>query len=592
MPIRVLPPEIASRIAAGEVVERPASVVKELIENALDAGAHTIQVEIQEGGARLMRVSDDGCGIPADEVELAFARHATSKLRSVDDLDHIGTLGFRGEALASIAAVSQLEMSTRAAGEDLGVALRLVGGEIVHRQPTGRPPGTRVSVENLFFNVPARRKFLRSPLTEAGHIQELVTFYALAYPDRRFSLTHDGRQILLTTGSGTLRDVLVEAMGVDIAGQLIPLDQEASGDVEGYVHVSGFISPPSLTRANRSNMIFFVNGRWIRDRSLAYAVVQAYHTMLPAGRFPISIIHITLDPSEVDVNVHPTKSEVRFRTPGRIFSAVQRSVRATLLVSASPPQGYFPQGEDALRAEGIAGWDPARRAALLNAGRDMVDAALNLIPPAEERPLEGMEGFADTARQRLPILRVVGQVRQMYIIAEGPDGLYLIDQHAAHERVLYERLRAGLEAGGIGSQHLLEPTVVHVGLGQQACVEDYADLLERAGFLIEPFGESSLLLRAIPDMLAGAPDPAQAFLDIVDELAGGETPLERARDAAVMAAVCKRSAVKAGQTLSHSEMEELVRQLEATSSPLTCPHGRPTMIHLSVDALARQFLRG
>jgi DNA mismatch repair protein MutL len=583
MPIRILPPEVASRIAAGEVVERPASVVKELLENAIDAGARDIQIEVEEGGLRLIRVSDDGCGIPAGEVELAFARHATSKLSDVEDLNRIVTLGFRGEALASIAAVSRVEMSTRSADEEVGTQLSLEAGEIVRRRPVGRPPGTSITVENLFFNVPARRKFLRSPLTEAGHIQEIVTYYAMAYPARRISLTHNGRPIFRSPGTGNLLDVLLEIHGPETAGALLPI--QTTAEEPSPVMVSGYVSPPALHRADRRHMVFFVNGRWVRDKALAYAVLQAYHTLLPANRFPIAVVQIHLDPAEVDVNVHPTKTEVRFRAAGEVFRAVQRQVRAALVQQApAAPQFHVPGwGERPSPSAEIV----ARQQMLMSAGRGAVEHALRLIPPAEEPAPEP----AGTPPSRLPILRVVGQVRQMYIIAEGPDGLYLIDQHAAHERVLYEQMLSQATAGVPLSQALLEPQVVPVDLRQQDVIRTYDEELRWAGFELEPFGEGAFLLRAVPAVLAGRQDPRTALYEVLEELERGETPLARRKDAAVMAAVCKRGAVKAGQTLSHEEMTELVRRLEATSSPQTCPHGRPTMIHLSAEALARQFLR-
>lgn len=583
MPIRILPPEVASRIAAGEVVERPASVVKELVENAIDAGARTIQVEVEDGGLRLIRVSDDGCGIPAGEAELAFARHATSKLTDMDDLNRITTLGFRGEALASIAVVSRVEMSTRSTDEEIGIQLSLEAGEVVRRRPIGRPPGTTIAVENLFYNVPARRKFLRSPLTEAGHIQEITTFYALAYPERRISLSHNGRLIFRSPGTGRMLDVLLEIHGPETAGALLPI--HAASDEPAPITVSGYISPPALHRADRRHMVFFVNGRWVRDKALTYAVLEAYHTLLPANRSPIAVIQIFLDPAEVDVNVHPTKTEVRFRSAGEVFRAVQRHVRAALVQQGSAvPQFAAPSRREQSSTPAEM---TARQQALMRAGRSAVEHALRLIPPAEESPL----GPAGAPPSGLPILRVVGQVRQTYIIAEGPDGLYLIDQHAAHERVLYEQMLAQTAAGSSLSQALLEPEVVTVDLRQQDVIQTYDAELRAAGFALEPFGKEAYLLRAVPAVLASRQDPRSALYEVLEELERGEPPLARKKDAAVMAAVCKRGAVKAGQTLSHEEMTELVRRLEATSSPQTCPHGRPTMIHLSADALARQFLR-
>jgi DNA mismatch repair protein MutL len=588
MPIRVLPPEIANRIAAGEVVERPASVVKELIENAIDAGAREIQVELQEGGRRLIRVTDDGSGFTGADAELAFARHATSKLTRVEDLDHIATLGFRGEALASIAAVSRLTLSTRSKDEEVGIVMELEGGELVRQAPVGRPAGTGLTVEHLFFNVPARLKFLRTPATEAGHVSELVMFYALAYPSLRFKLVHNGRVAFRSDGGGDLRDVLVSVFGVEVARELLEIDSEWDEERLPGPRISGYVSPPAVNRANRQHMTFFVNGRWIRDRSLSYAVLQAYHTLLPTGRFPISVVRIDMDAAEVDVNVHPTKSEVRFREPGKIFGAVQRQVRAALIERAPAPEinpWKSSMSHDLPPSQESAGWDWQRRQRLVNAGRAQAELALGAIPPAERQPSDGHTGAG------LPILRVVGQARQMYIIAEGPDGLYLIDQHAAHERVLYEQMRSQRATAQAASQQLLEAQVVNLDAPQHEVLSEYLDQLQAVGFDLEPFGERSVLLRAAPASLANQADLHDMLPSILEDLRPGERPLSREEDASVMAAVCKRAAIKAGQTLSHSEMVELVRQLEATISPRTCPHGRPTMIHLSADLLGKQFLR-
>ena len=589
MPIRVLPPEIANRIAAGEVVERPASVVKELIENSIDAGAREIQVELQEGGRRLIRVTDDGVGISAADAELAFARHATSKLERVEDLDHIATLGFRGEALASIAAVSRLTLSTRAADADVGMLLELEGGELTRRAAIGRPAGTSVTVEHLFFNVPARLKFLRTAVTEAGHVSELSAFYALAYPSLRFNLTHNGRPVFRSDGTGDLQDVLVSVFGAEVARQLVEIVADWDDAAGQSPRVSGYVGAPALHRSNRRQMIFFVNGRWIRDRSLSYAVQQAYHTLLPTGRFPVAIVRIDMDPAEVDVNVHPTKSEVRFREPGRIFGLVQRQVRATLVDRAPVPESnpWAADSRGMAPADG-RGWDAARRQRLVNAGRSQTEMALGLIPPREEES-HGQPGAASD--RVLPILRVVGQVRQMYIIAEGPDGLYLVDQHAAHERVLYEQMLSQRSTAGPASQQLLEPLVADLDLRQAGILSERLSALNQAGFDLEPFGEHAFLVRAVPALLHMETDLQEALVAILEELEHGEQPLAREEEAAVIAAVCKRAAVKAGQTLSHAEMVELMRQLEASTSPRTCPHGRPTMIHLSAELLGKQFLR-
>lgn len=573
MSIRILPPDVVSKIAAGEVVERPASVVKELIENAIDAGAKEIKVEIREGGQRLVRVGDDGVGIPAAEVELAFARHSTSKISSPEDLERIVTLGFRGEALASIAAVSHLTMLTRAEGEEMGTWMRLEGGHIIRRESRGAPPGTVVSVENLFFNVPARRKFLRRTATEAGHASEVVTFYALAFPALRFQFVKDGRLVFRSTGSGELFDVLIKVYGLQTARQMVPLrEEERLSDMQ----VEGYVSPPGLSRASRDHLIFFVNRRHVRDRLLSRAVIEAYHTLLPGDRYPIAILYVSLPSEQVDVNVHPAKSEIRFLNPDEVFHTVQRAVRHTLkassplqALSAPPHRGEFPLPSPRLRRE-----------------EGELTLALEVQRPAEQE----ISLQAPTLGTRLPMLRVLGQVGQTYIIAEGPDGLYLIDQHTAHERVLYERLRAEKDRLIDSAQHLLTPLTLELTPRQQetlaACLEEIAAL----GFEIEPFGGETHLVRAVPAILAGK-DISAALIDLLDALAeGGEPEEEALLDQALTTLAC-HGAVRAGKTLSLEEMRDLIRQLEKTQLPHTCPHGRPIMKHLSTELLAREFGR-
>lgn len=586
MPIRVLPPEVAAKIAAGEVVERPASVVKELIENAIDAGATEIRIEVRQGGKRLIRVADNGCGIPAAEVELAFARHSTSKLSSVEDLTRIITLGFRGEALASIAAVSHLTMLTRTADEPVGSYLRLEGGNLLNREGRGCPVGTMITVENLFYNIPARLKFLRSETTERQHIDQLITRYAMAYPQLRFSVTHEGRLTFQSTGSGRLSDVLIKVYGLEVAEQMLavsssPPDEENDSSQDGQgPRVSGYVSVPTIHRANRDHLTFFVNGRWVRDRMLAYAVEQAYHTLLPVGRHPLAVLQVHLDPAELDVNIHPTKSEVKFLRSDRVFATVQKAVRHTLVEQAPIPEMGPRPGQWT-----AADWE--RRQRLVGAGREHLPTqlALDTQRTGELLPLMPVPQTED----KLPPLRVLGQIARTYIIAEGPAGLYLIDQHAAHERILYEQFTAQQEQ--VTAQTLLEPMTLELTPDQAAIMEEQLPVLAHLGFTIEPFGGNTYLVRAVPTILVGT-DLRQALIGIVDELAEGRMPpLAHEREKRVIASVCKQAAIKAGQVLSDEELRELVRQLEQTTMPRTCPHGRPTMIHLSQTQLEREFGR-
>jgi len=588
MPIRILSPKVASQIAAGEVIERPASVVKELLENAIDAKADSIHVEVRQGGRRLMSVADNGMGIPAAEVELAFARHATSKLQDVSDLEHITTLGFRGEALASIASVSQTTLVTRAAGEELGTRLRIEGAQAARNERCGHPQGTTVRVENLFYNVPARLKFLRRDATERKHIDALVTRYAMAYPGLRFVLENDGRLSFRSPGSGALLDVLIEVYGLEAAQQMIAVDSSlgarSATPRDASIAVTGYVSQPALHRGTREQITLFVNGRWVRDRGLTFAIEQAYHTLLPVNRHPLAVLSVTLPPQEVDVNVHPTKSEVKFRHRDAVFRAVQRNVREALLANADIPSA-------GPLAAGGTGW-AERRAPLGGATQHEMpfprqEAGYRTSLGADTQPW-----FPETPPDpgKLPPLRVLGQMAQCYIVAEGPEGMYLIDQHAAHERVLYERLLAQQATAQVAVQHLLEPLTVELTPAQSEELETWLEPLLKLGFEVEPFGGHTVLVRAIPTTL-GRIDVRQTLAGILDDLSLEQTPLADEIDAQMAAAACKRGAVKAGQTLGEEEMRALVRQLEETTSPRTCPHGRPTMILLGQAWLEREFGR-
>ncbi len=579
MPIHILPADLAAKIAAGEVIERPASVVKELIENSIDAGATEIRVEIMGGGQRLIRVADNGCGIPAEQVPIAFAHHATSKLDTVDDLFRIQTLGFRGEALPSIAAVARVTLVTRARDEHAGSEIRVDGGEILDQHPQGAPAGTVVTVEDLFRHVPARLKFLKTPTTEAGHIADLIGAFALGYPHLRLSFTNESRLVFQSPGTGKMSDVLVKLLGVEVAQQMLELrPPSADGEHPAEPQVAGLVSPPSVNRATRKNMIFFLNHRWIQDRSLGHAILEAYRTALMVGRFPVVALDITVPAEMVDVNVHPTKSEVRFRDPGAVFSAVQRSVRAVLAAHAPIPTIAFGA------APAPRTWAPGYPSV---SPRD-AQLAIDLQRPAGAQGTQAP--VAVLSPDRLPMLRVLGQIASTYIIAEGPDGLYLIDQHSAHERVLYEQLNAERVGAKVATQQLLDPQSLQLTPAQLGTFLANNAALESVGFRIEPFGNQTLLLRAVPAVMSQR-DPRETVLAILDELEQGELPLDKSADARLISSVCKSIAVKGGQVLSLEEMRELVRRLEQTTAPRTCPHGRPTVIQLNVAQLEREFGR-
>jgi DNA mismatch repair protein MutL len=578
MAIQVLAQEVASKIAAGEVVERPASVVKELVENSIDAGAGDIKVEVRQGGRRLIRVVDDGCGIPQDEVALAFERYATSKLQSVEQLSEISTLGFRGEALPSIAAVSQVTVATHARGEETGTLLRLEGGRTIRHEPQGAAPGSVVTVENLFFNTPARLKFLRSDATEAQHISEMVTCYAMAYPSLRLSLLADGRTVFQSKGTGNLYDVLVDVYGLEVAERMLAIPNGALG--ESTISVSGFVGDPLLNRSRARNVTVLVNGRWVRDRLTSYAIREAYHSLLPRGRHPIVVLRLQIPSDQVDVNVHPAKSEVRFRNTGEVFSAVQKAVRQTLAGMAPVP------GDSA-----SFGWEAVvetRQSRLVEAG-GRVGARPGELALDVQRTGELLAaGDEGVSRDKLPMLRVLGQLGRTYIIAEGPTGMYLIDQHAAHERVLYDRFAEESARATVASQRLMEPITIEVGPRQAVLDEVRLVKLRDFGFDIEAFGGGTYLVRAVPAILR-ATDLANTIVDITNEahLADGARPWEEE----IKIGLACHGAVKAGQELSVDQMQELVVQLEQTSLPRTCPHGRPTMLHVSAKQLEREFGR-
>jgi DNA mismatch repair protein MutL len=604
MPIRLLSSEVASQIAAGEVIERPASVVKELLENSLDAGARSIAITVEEAGKKLIEVADDGSGVPSAELELAVTRHATSKLIHSDDLFSISTLGFRGEALASIGSVSRMTITSRVQDEQEGARLRVEAGLPGRLTKVGTTIGTTVRVEDLFYNVPARLKFLKSDVTERRAVDQLVTRYALAYPDIRFKLS-DGRNLTLqTSGDGDRRTILAALYGVDTARQML----EILSEEEGY-RLTGFISPISLTRSNRREITFFINGRWVHEVSLSSALLQAYHTLLMVGRYPMTTLFLQMRPEEVDVNVHPAKAEVRFRNPDRIFSFVQRSARKALL-AYSPVPNVAPSLWGTTRTVPD---EPVRHTSLdwiighdesVSSNQGIADrgpaSATNAFPtednpglptsnlPASIVPTTNLP--TPNFQPSIPLLRLIGQIGATYLVAEGPDGLYLVDQHAAHERVLFEKLMAQHEMKNIPAQALLTPEVVTLPPQASQLIISQLPFLQHFGFDVEEFGPNTFQVRAMPALFIGS-DPASALRALVEDFEEDETPLQNELEAKLAARVCKRLAVKAGQILSSDEQRALLNDLEACNSPRTCPHGRPTMIHLSVDMLERQFGR-
>ena len=569
MPVRLLTDQTIGKIAAGEVVERPASVVKELLENALDAGAGRVAVAVRGGGTELIEVADDGRGMPPDELPLAILRHATSKLAAFEDLDRLATLGFRGEALPSIAAVSSFSLRSRPPGAAHGTELRIDFGEAGPPRAVAARLGTVATARDLFANVPARRKFLRQLSTESGYIVRAVSAYAAAYPHVAIELSVDDRRVFATDGSGDPVAAAVGVFGPEVGEAALRLETPESAAAVPGVAVDGWVGAPPLTRSHRQGMVFFVNGRWVQNRPLAFALEEAYHSLLMVGRHPVAVVHVRLDPAAVDVNVHPTKAEVKFLDERAVCRAVQRAAHAAL---ARAPHDALP--------------------------------ALRFAPPSAETqrpmpipptPWTGPNGNASAPEpperphpSGVPILRVLGQVGGSFIIAEGPEGMYLIDQHAAHERVLYEKILGGLRDRGVDRQPLLDPLVVDLAPDELAAYGRSAAELAEVGFEIEPFADGAVAVRAVP-ALVPAGDLADRLRLILRELAEGGQG-DSWLDAVAISTACHTS-IRAGQALSLPEMRELVADLERSSQPRACGHGRPTMLHMTRGELERQFSR-
>jgi DNA mismatch repair protein MutL len=577
MPIHLLTAETIGKIAAGEIVERPSSVVKELIENSIDAGATRIAVEIVDGGSSLIRVSDNGAGMTLDDLKVAVQRHATSKLRSFDDLEHLETLGFRGEAIPSIGAVSNLGIRSGARGSTAGSRIALEYGVTIDPVAEAMPAGTTVTVSDLFGNVPARRKFLRQPSTEASYISRLIGAYACNRSDIRWSLVNEGRRVISTPGTGNDGDAAIGVFGSELADEVLVLHPTASESAVPGIGISGWVSSPRVTRSHRQNLVFFVNGRLVQHRSLTYALEEAFHSLLMVGRHPIGMVRIELDPSQVDVNVHPTKAEVKFADERSVCRAVQRATHEALL---SQHQDILPQ---------VGFTAPPPRGASLD------QATFGTWVSQQGFGSQSSVDQEETGPVRIqpnpsgvPVMRVLGQVGSTYIVAEGPEGMFMIDQHAAHERVMYEKILGQMQANAIERQSLLDPLVVELSPEELTAFDRSEGELREIGFEIDRFGEQSIAIREVPAMIRGV-DITDRIHHILQELAEGGVG-DSWLDSVAISAACHTS-IRAGQALSLAEMRELVAQLERTSQPRACGHGRPTMLHMSQTELERQFSR-
>ncbi len=594
--IRVLDENTANKIAAGEVVERPASVVKELVENALDAYGKNIEVTIADGGVSFIRVTDDGVGMARQDAELAVLRHATSKISSADDLFSVHSLGFRGEALPSIAAVSRFSLTTRPHDAALATYVEVTGGAIIDIREAGGGVGTVVTVADLFFNTPARRKFLKAASTESGHIHDIIGKLALSHPEVAFKLVNNDRLVLATPGNGGLPATMASLYGPKVGDELLSVAYE-----EEELAVGGYVAKPTLLKSSRLWQTFIVNGRVVSSRLLAKALDNAYHSLLPKSGYPLAVLTIMLPADAVDVNVHPQKSEIKFRDEGKLFKAVHRAVSAAL-------EGARP--EEAAAAPAIA-WPRAERP---------VYRSQDYVPPAapvpqwretplpfaaareairQERDLAGVsagppetadDNFDTAAAAVVPSTALVplGQVGDCYIVARGADGLYIIDQHAAHERILYERL--GSASGRIPVQTLLMPVFIDLDSREAALVGEHLDTFAALGFTLEQVGPATYRLTEMPADVP--PGEGRAFLhDILVLLEGRAAPsAAELRHACLQTAAC-RAAIKAGDSLSMRQIQALLQELAATSLPYTCPHGRPAIVRFGADELAKLFKR-
>ncbi len=639
--IHVLPEHVANKIAAGEVVERPASVVKELLENALDAGATRIRVQLEAGGKKLIQVTDDGCGMVRDDAMLSFERHATSKIKDAEDLLAVATLGFRGEALPSIASVARLRLETRAADEDSGTVIEINGGKLLKVEEAGLPAGTSVAVRDIFFNTPARRKFLKAESTELSHIASLVTHYALAHPGKHFELHSTTNALLVAPPVETYADRIYQIFGKDVLEQLVPVAATAplervglpqpppwrrEADYQppepGEARVRGFVSRPEVQKLNRNSIFVFVNARLIRDRVVQHALTEAYRNILPPTVFPVVLLFLELPTGEVDVNVHPSKTEVRFRQQQYVHDLVRDTVRAALM--AARPVPHF-TSEITAQPSASAALSPGAR--LLTADQMPANAAAgdfrlhappqnqsfrfepgavvdaNAAVPAAVIPAQaagsarnGCAGPIATgldAREVPPIssLRPLGQVRDSFIVAVAGDGLWIIDQHVAHERVLFERVLRQGAAEGVEGQRLLMPLVVELTPAQQAVFSELADELQRNGFEAEPFGARTIAVKTAPAGVDAA-DVERLLHELLDQFQREEqaTNLE-AVHTRIAASIACHAAIKVNTPLEGNKMEWLVRELARTECPMTCPHGRPVLLRYSFEEIQRAFKR-
>lgn len=607
--IRLLDPHTVNQIAAGEVVERPASALKELVENSIDAGATKIEIELIDSGKALICVRDNGRGMSEEDAQMALQRHATSKIGSVDDLVEVASLGFRGEALPSIASVSRMSLSS-AEADGLRSVIKIVGGEVQPIQKAAGPRGTEIMVEELFFNTPARLKFLKSDTTELGQCLEVVSKYAIAYPHVAISLVHNGQNAVRTSGSGDMLEAIADVWGREMGRSLAEVDTEIGG-----MRIRGFVSPPHINRPTRAYQYLYVNGRPVRTRSLTAAMDQAYRDLTPDRRYPVIALVIEVDPNRVDVNVSPTKSEVKFQQEGQAFDAIRLAIKSALMHHGMMPNAEgVAAANEALRSIERQGSLEDWRVGTGNEGiREGINAEAvhqeipsfphslipSLSPALIEAPLpaSGITAPTQLNTERYPFgdllegLKVLGQSMNTFIVAETKRGIVIVDQHVAHERILYEYLCGLKGSSAIEQQPLLVPQTLHLDKRSAVLLGEKVQEIVAVGFDIEPFGGESFVVRAVPAAIR-AKDPLKILRDMVDELVDSSVArkLVPSREHIWITSAC-HMAVKSGDPLSHAEMEKLIVDLASTENPYMCPHGRPITITLSTEDLMRKFKR-
>ncbi|MGI8955380.1 MAG: DNA mismatch repair endonuclease MutL [Chthoniobacterales bacterium] len=574
--VRLLSDTLASQVAAGEVIERPASVVKELVENSIDAQAQSIEVMIKRGGISLIRVTDDGSGMDRDDALLCLERHATSKIRTAADLATVATLGFRGEALPSIASVARFRLTTREKEAVAGTEVLVSGGKIETVRDGGEAPGTQVEVRSLFYNLPARRKFLRSENTETRNIEHQLNLQAIGHPEIAFTLVRDERVVFQLPATKTLRDRVRDLMGSELVARLLEVEPG-----KGRLRVSGFLGQAGVSRASRSQQFVFVNGRAIESPVIGAALKEGYHTALMKGQFPVTFLFVELDPAEVDANVHPAKREVRFRDPAGVREAVVAAIRRTLESDRSSWQEQFrgPALPEVpfVRLEPVAVDDSQPTFPQTNSPLSVTDER---FPPNEERRPLPQHQF-----------RILGILNKLYVLMENAEGLVLVDQHAAHERILFEELRRRMEEQGVPSQRLLLPQVIELAPRDAEWIERNLATLQKMGLGVEEFGRHTFKLESLPPFLSGV-EPGRLLQDVIDSLksaSNSSSPLRLGEDM-IAKTVC-RHAVKANDLLRAPEVEKLIRDLLECELPYCCPHGRPTMIQISLGELEKKFGR-